>query len=323
MVKFIYNNHVIVEGIHFFPELLTVKSLDGHEKMLAAGGMVSSHSQLSEVRIFHDLAEAGNTLFQDFLSMGYKKKLGLSFAALIKIPIVKGRNSGLPRACRRHHQIMPAALTQSFCAEGIQHGLLVGVGLNIKGIGGVAPLFLPSPFPVDGTAQFIKVRHLKWLEFVGMPVGIKGGFHLGNDTGQVLLSDLHIPFHTVSNGGARQIGRAYISRRKSAVPIEHVGLRMEPGFLHVIGNPNLRIGQLRQHLHCLRVCSAHVGSGHHSEMAAAGSEPAKTGQNEGEAGKADKGNQHIHAVTGHDFPVQLMNHGYIIPGIGKEEGIHQ
>ena len=156
-----------------------------------------------------------------------------------------------------------------------------------------------------------------------MPVGIKGGFHLGNDTGQVLLSDLHIPFHTVSNGGAGQIGGAYVSRRKSAVPIEHIGLRMKPCFLHVIGNPNLRIGQLRQHLHCLGICGTHVGSGHHPEMTAAGGKPAKTGQNEGEAGKADKGNQHIHAVTGHDFPVQLMNHGYIIPGIGKEEGIHQ
>ena len=290
MVKFIYNNHVIVEGIHFFPELLTVKGLDRHEKMLAAGGMVISHSQLSEVRIFHDLTEAGNTLFQDFLSVGYKKKFGISFTALIEIPIVKGRNSGFPCACCRHHQIMPAALAQSFCAEGIQHGLLVRVGLNIKGIGGIAPLFLPSPFPVDGTAQFSEVRCLKWLEFVGMPVGIKGGFHLGNDTGQVLLSDLHIPFHTVSNGGAGQVGGSYVSRRKSAVSIEHIGLRMEPCFLHVIGNPNLRIRQLRQHLHCLGICSAHVGSGHHSEMAAAGSKPAKTGQNEGEAGKADKGN---------------------------------
>ena len=323
MVKFIYNNHVIVEGIHFFPELLTVKSLDGHEKMLAASGMVISHSQLTEVRIFHDLSEAGNTLFQDFLSVGYKKKLGISFTALIKIPIVKGRNSGLPRACCRHHQIIPAALTQSFCAEGIQHGLLVRIGLDIKGIGGVAPLFLPSPFPVDGTAQFIKVRHLKWLEFVGMPVGIKGGFHLGNDTGQVLFSDLHIPFHTIGNGGAGQIGGSYVSRRKSAVPIEHIGLRMKPCFLHVIGNPNLRIGQLRQHLHCLGICGTHVGGGHYPEMTAAGSKLAKAWQNEGEAGKADKGNQHIHAVTGHNFPVQLMNHGYIIPGIGKEEGIHQ
>lgn len=139
MVKFIYNNHVIVEGIHFFPELLTVKSLDGHEKMLAAGGMVISHSQLTEVRIFHHLSETGNALFQDFLSVGYKKKLGLSFAALIKIPIVKGRNSGFPCACCRHHQIIPVVLPQSFCAESIQHGLLIGIGLNIKGIGGVAP----------------------------------------------------------------------------------------------------------------------------------------------------------------------------------------
>ena len=285
--------------------------------------MVISHRQLPEIGVLHHLPEAGNALFQDFLTMGNEKETGIPMAALIEIAIVEGGNGCFPGARGRHHQIIPAVLSQPFRAKGVQHRLLIRIGLNVKGIGSITPLLLSSPFPVDGTTQFVVIGRYEGPEFVGMPIGIKGGLHLGNDSRQVLLRHLHIPLHTIGDGGAGQIGGAYVGRRKSAVPVEHIGLRMKPGFLYIIRNPHLRIWQLRKHLHCLGVRGAHVGGGHHAKMAAAGSEPAKAGQNEGQAGKTDKRNQHIHAVTGHDFPVQLMNHGHIISGIGKKEGIHQ
>ena len=270
MVEFIDDNHIVVGRIHLFPELLAIEGLDGHEEMLGMAGTVLPHCQFAKVRILHDLTETVAALFQDFFAVRNEKELRPLFAPRRKAAIVKSGNCRLPCACGSHHQIMPAIFGQSFRAERIQNGRLVGVRLDVKAVVHViSPLGL-SILRIQRTAQLLLVpRCIESLEILGVPIGFKSGPHLLYNVWHVLLGDFHVPFHAVSDGRPRQIGRTHIGSRITAFPIEHIGLRMQPRFLHIIGNPHRGVRELRQSQDGFRFRSAHVCGRRHAELSTA------------------------------------------------------
>lgn len=163
VMEFIDDDHVVVVGIHFFKEALTVQRLNGHEEVFHVTCPISSDGKRTEVRIFHDLTEAGEALFEDFFSMGDEEEARPFFSRGGKSAIVEGGNRCLSGAGDGDDKIVPAIFAVPLCVERIQYGLLVRIRLDVKGIGGGIFLAAPPAFSIYRSAKFFLI----FLRLVG------------------------------------------------------------------------------------------------------------------------------------------------------------
>ena len=280
MVEFIYNDHIVKIRLQMVPQGKAVAGLDGHEYLVQVLRTAARHRQFTKIGVLQHLPETGKALLQDFFPMGDEQQPGPFWTAGSKTPVIKGGNGRFPRSCSGYNQVMPAAPFFSFHVQSVQDHLLVGVGTNGKRIGNFAALGCSLvPLLTDGFLELGQVLGGIGLEICRMPIGFKSGIHFGHDFRHVLLGHLHVPFQTIGNGRMGQVGRTHIGRGIPAVPLEQVRLGMEPGFFHVVRNPDFRIGQLGEQFNGLRVRGSHIGGGQHPQMAAGNCKRPEIGEN--------------------------------------------
>ena len=206
VMEFIDDDHVVVVGIHFFKEALTVQRLNGHEEVFHVTCPISPDGKRTEVRIFHDLPEAGEALFEDFFSMGDEEEARPFFSRGGKSAIVEGGNRCLSRACSSDDKIVPAIFAVPLCIKCIQYRLLVRVRLDVKSIGrGICPA-APPAFPIDSATEFFLIfLGLIRGEILEVPICLEGRAHFVDDVRLVLCRHFHIPLHPFCDGSVGKI----------------------------------------------------------------------------------------------------------------------
>ena len=94
----------------------------------------------------------------------------------------------------------------ALCIKCIQYRLLVGIGLDVKSIGGGIRPTAPPAFPIDRQAEFFLI--FLWLvgdEILGVPIGLEGRAHFIDDVRLVLCRHFHIPLHPFCDGSVGKI----------------------------------------------------------------------------------------------------------------------
>ena len=204
----------------------------------------------------------------------------------------------------------------------IQNLLLVGVGLDVQRVN-AAVVGLAVFFGFQGAGQTLPLAFVVVFKLASIPVAFKGGGDLVNGLRQVFLRHFHVPFQPTGNGRVGQVGRANVSRCKTGVPVEHIGLGVEPGAFGVVADLDFGVGQLAQFLDGLYIGGTHVGSGDDAQLSTILSELPQLVHEQAQAAPLDKGHQHIDAVSGHDLLLQLGVHLWFVDGTGKQGALCQ
>ena len=168
--------------------------------------MAAADGQFTECRIVQDLLKTGPALSQDFFPMSDEKQMGSVLTALCEAPIIKGCDSRLAGSRSGDNEIPPMMALLAFDLQGIEDGLLIRIGPQREMIQLVlAGCHITVFRMVNCLTKLLEFICAAGIEFeiVGVPIRLKGCGHFFEDSWQILLSYLHVPFQSIGNGSVK------------------------------------------------------------------------------------------------------------------------
>ena len=216
-----------------------------------------------------------------------------------------------------HHQIARIATNSALCLQLVQNLLLVGIGVDVHGVD-VGIVGVEIFFCLQRPRQALSLILRVVFKFAVIPVILKGSGDLVNGFRQVAFRNLSVPFQPAGQCRLGQVGRAHISRREAGFAVKDICLGVEPGYLGVVADLDLRIGQLSQFLNGFHVGSAHIGGGDDAELAAVLRKLPQLVHDESQAAPFDEGHQHINPISRDDLFFEFCKHLRLMHSAGEK-----
>ena len=318
VVELIDDHDVVGVGFEALEPAL-VQGLDGGEDVAADEGLVASSEQLAETAIAEGGAIGRAALLEDFAPVGHEEQArsDRGFGGGEGL-VVQGGHDRLAGPGGGDHQVAVVARS-ALGGEGVQHGGLVGVGMEPDGGGQrIALGVAASGEDLDEAVAVVG------LEGALVPVLVEGGFELPEDGPVVDLRQAHVPLAAIAERGVGEVRGADDAGGEAGRAVEEPGLGVEAGAAGVVADADFGPERL-QGVEGFVVGRAHVGGGQDAERGAAlpVAQGAQGVAELDEAGPLHEGHQHVDPVGRDDLALDLAPYPQVLGPVHDQVAVAQ